>query len=107
MDATGAANGAARGSASSRHPAPPDRRRPAPERAADVTSEFGLQAAHECGQAGLSFALETLRVKYCSNVAECPIKVTIDHDVIIFGPMAHLVPRLGHTGAYHLFIVER
>ena len=66
-----------------------------------------MQAAHECGQPGLSFALETFGVKDSSNVAERPIKVAIDHDIIIFWPVAHLVPRFGHAGADHLFVVER
>src|SRR4051812_7896395 len=105
MDATGAANGAARGSASSRHPAPPDRRRPAPERAADVTSEFGLQAAHECGQAGLSFALETLGCENRTNLGKCAIEVAIHYDIIVFCPMRHLAAGLGHAGADHLVVV--
>ena len=103
--ATGAANGAARASASSRRRAQPDRLTAAQQRAADVSSEFRLQAAHERGQAGLSFALEPLGAKDRAHVAECAIEVAVDHDIIVFGPMAHLVAGLGHAGADHLLVV--
>ena len=53
----------------------------------------------------MSFAFKTLGSEDGAHVVEGTIEITVHHDIIIFGPMTHLVAGLGHAGADHLLVI--
>src|SRR5947209_2738954 len=66
------------------------------EARAELLLQLALQLAHECRQTGTAFALQPLGLEDRLHLGERRVDVVIDHDIIVFGPMAHLV-----TGAAH------
>src|SRR5689334_2869718 len=55
-----------------------------------------LQPPHEVGQPDLAFAFEPFRRKNPAQFAQGRRFITIDDDIVVFPPMAHLVGGLGH-----------
>src|SRR5215510_4196884 len=64
-----------------------------------------LQAAHKIIKTWLTFTLEALSGQNGPDIAKCLIDLAVDYDVIVFGPMTHLVGRLRHSPIYGLIIV--
>src|SRR5438552_1025559 len=54
-------------------------------------------------QADLTLAAQALGLQDRLNAAEARIQIAIDDDVVVLGPMAHFIGRLGHA-ARHLFL---
>src|SRR5262249_5082609 len=67
--------------------------------------KFRLQPADERREAGLPFALEPLGGKDRANVVEGAVEIAVDHDVIVLGPVAHLVACFRHAGADGFLVV--
>src|SRR5207253_2636397 len=80
----------------------PSRREARPKTALRLSLELPLQLAHERRQPDAPFALQPLGLEDRLDLGKGLIDIAVDHDVVVFGPVAHLVAGTTHPAADHL-----
>ena len=87
-----------------RSPRREDRR---PRRPDGLASTIACKPRTKSRQAGLSLALEPLGGENRAHLRESLVEVAIDDDVVVFGPMTHLVRGFGHAAVNRFVVVLR